>query len=165
MTNASQPGDELTIHRLRSALLVAFLLGLFGTGAELLLVEHTENFWQQLPLALMAISLAVLGWSFITRRRMGMRIFQATTILFAMSGFAGLFLHYQANVEFELEMYPQMKGWELFWKANKGTAPPAMAPGAMILLGLLGLAYSYRHPILTQRAGEKSPNDEKNGRD
>jgi hypothetical protein len=165
VTNTSQPRDELTIHRLRSALLIAFLLGLFGTGAELLLVEHTEDFWQQLPLGLMAISLAVLGWSFSSRGRTGMRIFQATMILFAISGFAGLFLHYQANVEFELEMYPNMKGWELFWKANQGTAPPALAPGAMILLGLLGLAHSYRHPILARRASEESPNDETNGRD
>jgi len=28
--------------------------------------------------------------------------------------------------------------------------PPALAPGAMIQLGLLGLVYTYRHPFIRQ---------------
>ncbi|MFB3131882.1 MAG: hypothetical protein ACE10K_05095, partial [Rhodothermales bacterium] len=49
--------------------------------------------------------------------------------------------------EFELEMYPTLKGLELFWESIKG-ATPALAPGTMIQLGLLGWAYTYRHPAL-----------------
>ena len=77
-------------------------------------------------------------------------------ILFVISGFAGLFLHYQGNAQFELEMYPSLKGLELFRKAIKGTTPPTLAPGTMIVLGLLGLAYTYRHPALLKPAGKES---------
>jgi hypothetical protein len=90
-----------------------------------------------------------------------MRVFQATMLLFVISGFAGLFLHYQGNVEFELEMYPSLKGLELFRKAIKGTTPPTLAPGTMIQLGLLGLAYTYRHPVFSKSAGKNQTITEK----
>ena len=66
------------------------------------------------------------------------------------SGVLGLYLHYRGNVEFELEMYSSLRGFELFWEALKG-ATPALAPAAMAHLGLVGLAYSYHHPLLTER--------------
>ena len=37
---------------------------------------------------------------------------------------------------------------KLVWKALRG-ATPALAPGALAQLGLLGLLYTYRHPALT----------------
>jgi len=132
---------------LRTFLLTIFIIGLLGAGAELLLLEHTEDFWQWIPLVLIVISLLVLGWSGWSRGPVGMRVFQGMMILFVISGFLGLFLHYQGNVEFELEMYPALTGWELFGKAMQG-ATPTLAPGTMIPLGLLGLTYSYQHPAL-----------------
>jgi hypothetical protein len=62
------------------------------------------------------------------------------------SGLLGIWFHYQGNVEFELEMYPTIGGVKLFWEAMKG-ATPALAPGTMIQLGLLGLLFTYRHPV------------------
>ena len=41
-----------------------------------------------------------------------------------------------------------MRGLELVWEALKG-ATPALAPGAMAQLGLVGLAFAYRHPLLS----------------
>jgi hypothetical protein len=64
-----------------------------------------------------------------------------------IAGCVGLVLHYKGNVEFELEMYPSMAGGELVWKALTG-ATPALAPGTMVQLGLVGLAFTYRHPAL-----------------
>jgi hypothetical protein len=144
--NASAHEHELAINRLRGLLLAIFVVGLLGAGGELLLLGHTEDWRQWIPLILMSLSLAVLGWRAVVRSRVSLRLFQATMILFMLSGFIGLVLHYKANVEFELEMYPAMKGWELFWKAIKGATPPTLAPGTMIQLGLVGLAYSYRLP-------------------
>jgi len=131
----------------RTFLLIIFIIGLLGAGAELLLLEHTEEFRQWIPIILIVASLLVLGWHGLSRGPVSMRAFQGTMILFVLSGFIGLFLHYQGNVEFELEMYPSLSGLELFGKAMQG-ATPALAPGTMIQLGLLGLAYSYRHPVL-----------------
>ena len=105
----------------------------------------------------MAISLVVLGWRFVDRKPASMRAFQGVMILFVVSGFVGLLLHYQGNAEFELEMYPTLKGLDLFWEAVKG-ATPTLAPGTMIQLGLLGLVYTYRHPALIKSTG-KQPNN------
>ena len=148
--------ESSTIKALRGLLLILLIIGILGTGAELLLREHYEDVWQFAPLILMGLSLLVLGWRVVDRRAVSMRVFQATIILFVVSGFVGIWMHYQGNAEFELEMYPTMKGFELFWEALKG-ATPALAPGTMIQLGLVGLAYSYRHPALAQPA-EQPPN-------
>ena len=146
-----------TVTALRGFVLALFLMGVLGTGAELLLLEHTEDTWQWIPLILMALSLVVLGWCVVDRRPRSMRAFQGTMLLFVLGGSVGLWLHVQSNVEFELEMYPSMAGLELFWEAAMG-ALPVLAPGAMIQLGLLGLAYTYRHPVLVAAVEMKSDN-------
>ncbi len=143
-------GEIPTINALRGFLLILLLIGILGTGAELLLLEHIEDVWQWAPLILMGVSLAVLGWRAVDRGRVSMRAFQGTMILFVVSGFVGLWMHYQGNAEFEREMYPTLKGLALFWEALKG-ATPTLAPGTMIQLGLLGLAYTYRHPALSRK--------------
>ena len=118
-----------------------------GTGAELLLLGHTEGFWQWAPLVLMAVSLVTLGWRVVARGARSLRVFQSTMVLFVLSGAVGLWLHYHGNAEFELEMYPTLQGFELFLESVTG-ATPTLAPGTMLELGLLGLAYTYRHPAL-----------------
>lgn len=133
--------------KLRLALLLLLLLGLLGTGAELLLVGHTEGFWQLVPLVLIAAALVLVAWSALRARCSVLRALQAVMALSVAAGLVGLFQHYQANAEFELEMYPSLRGFELFWKAIQGASPPTLAPGAMILLGLLGLVCTYRHPV------------------
>ena len=142
--------ESPTIKALRGFLLILLVIGILGTGAELLLLEHTEDVWQFVPLSLMGLSLIVLGWRVVDRGAVSMRVFQGTMILFVVSGFVGFWMHYQGNVEFELEMYPTMEGFELF-RAALGGATPALAPGTMIQLGLLGLVYTYRHPALSSK--------------
>ena len=63
---------------------------------------------------LIAIGLIVLSWGLLYRGRRNIRLLQGTMILFVLSGLVGLFLHYQGNAEFELEMYPSLKGLELY---------------------------------------------------
>jgi len=152
----NEHGENAKITTLRGFLLAIFIIGVHGAGAELLLLGHTEDGRQWIPLLLILLSLLVLGWHFAVRGPTSMRVFQVTMLLFVISGFAGLFLHYQGNVEFELEMYPSLRGLELFRKAIKGTTPPTLAAGTMIQLGLLGLAYTYRHPVFVKSAGKKS---------
>lgn len=137
---------------LRSFLLGVFLLASVGTGAELLLLEHTEGWEQQIPLVLLAAG-AGAGTAAAARPGGGiLRAFRLLMATFVAAGLAGLYLHYRGNVEFELEMYPSLGGVELFWEAIRG-ATPALAPATMIWLGLLGLAFSYDHPALRQSDG------------
>ena len=81
------------------------------------------------------------------------RLFQAVMVLFLLSGVVGMVLHFQVNMEFQLEMDPALSGMALFQKSILAKAPPALAPGAMIQLGLIGLAYTFRHPAARGRLG------------
>ncbi len=152
MTNTmttSQMAPRGPAGRIRSFLMALFLLGATGTAAELLLLGHTEDPWQWVPLVLMAVGVVAACSFFLRRDRGSLRAFQVTMGVFLVSGIIGLVLHYRVNVEFELEMYASLGGLDLFWEAMQG-ATPVLAPGMMIELGLLGLAYAFRHPIFTQ---------------
>lgn len=128
-------------------LLFILVLGLIGTAAELMLLQHYENGWQALPLVLIGLALLVLVWHGVTRGPASVRGLQAVMVLFLLSGLIGVGLHHNANAEFELEMDPTLRGFRLFRESLSG-ATPALAPGTMVQLGLIGLMYAYRHPRL-----------------
>ena len=132
----------------RRILLAILLLGVFGIAAELLLLAHTEDATQWIPIAL-AGATAVLSAAVALRPTRGsIRLFQAVMVLMILSGVVGMYLHLNANMEFQLEMDSTLKGFALFRKSIVAKAPPALAPGAMAQLGLIGLAYTFRHPVL-----------------
>lgn len=130
---------------LRRVLAALFVFGSVGTAAELILLEHTEDAWQKAPLVLIAVGCVVLAALTLRPSTAGIRAFQLAMLTFIASGVVGLALHYQGNVEFELELQPDASGFHLFWESMKG-ATPVLAPGTMALLGAIGLTYTYRHP-------------------
>ena len=132
-------------NRLRRMLLAVFLFGAAGMCFELVLLEHTEDFWQWVPIILLGCSLPLAVALTFTQRALLVRLFQLVLVLFIGSGGIGLIQHVRGNVEFELEMYASMRGFELIWESLKG-ATPSLAPGAMMLLGLVGMIYVFRHP-------------------
>lgn len=134
--------DSASLPRLRRLLLVLLVLGLLGTGTELLLLAHYEDTWQVVPLVLIGLGLIAAGWPVLRPGVTATRAFRAVMGLVAASGIVGTVLHYRGNAEFELEMTPNLKGFALFAESMTG-ATPALAPGAMMLLGLLGLASTY----------------------
>ena len=129
---------------------LAFYLLLFatlGTGIELIFLEHFEDPWQWAPIALLGVGL-VLGAAVVLRpSRPTVRALQLLMISYVLSAGVGLYLHLKANVEFELELRPTMANTELILETLKG-AIPALAPGVMVQLGLLGLLACFRHPAL-----------------
>lgn len=145
------------IQNLRAFLLTIFLFGSLSTGVELLLLGHTEDSWQWVPLVLIGCSMLVLLCYAFLRHGILLRALQMLMLLFIMSGIAGIVLHYQAKVEFKLEMQPDLSGWQLFAEVMQGaTLPPVLAAGMMAQLGLLGLAYCYRHPKLLDATKQNS---------
>lgn len=133
--------------KIRRVLLLISLLSQVGVGIELLLLGHTESTTQILPLAIIGLGLLTLGGFVLSGRVLALHVFRLMMLSSLAAGVAGLALHYRSNVEFELEMYPTMNGWTLFSEAVTG-AIPALAPGAMIQIGLVGLAYTLGHPAL-----------------
>lgn len=133
----------------RNALLALLLLACFGTAAELLLLGHFEDRLQVVPLAYIALLIIAIAVHLLSRRRVTARVAQAVMALTAISGPLGTWFHYQANVEFKLEVTPSLAGWELF-KAAFGGGIPALAPGTMVLLGLLGLVWIWPDEALVR---------------
>jgi hypothetical protein len=66
---------------------------------------------------------------------------------FIAVGVLGVGLHYDGNVDFERELNPSERGWTFVRKTVAG-ATPVLAPGSMVLLGLVGLAHAYRYPSM-----------------
>ena len=143
--------ESTALRTVRRILLAGLWLGISGTAVELLLLEHYEEWRQMIPLGLLAAGLLALVWHAVHRSAAPLRALQVLMLMFVIAGATGLVLHYRGNAEFELEMYPSKAGWELFRESMMG-ATPALAPGTMIQLALIGLAYSYRHPLLRRDA-------------
>jgi len=138
--------------RIREYLLATLAVGMIGMASELLLIGHRETAQQQIPLVLLGLGVAAAVWHAAAPRAATVRALQVVMLLFVLSGVAGVVLHYRGNVEFELEMYPAMSGFELVQKTLTG-ATPVLAPGSMTLLGLIGLTHTYKHPCLGRGAG------------
>lgn len=145
---------SIYLNRARRLLLAILLLGLAGTCAELLLLNHMEDLRQWIPLMLIGASFIVLAWHGVRRSATSTRAIRWIMVGFLAGGLAGVYFHYQGSAEFKLESNPSLNGWALVWAAIRAKTPPLLAPGAMIQLGLLGLAYTYRHPALTSRERE-----------
>ena len=131
------------VERLRRWLLWVLALGLAGTEAELLLLEHYEDAWQWAPLLLIALALAALGWHWRRQDAASLRALRLIMVLFLVAGSAGLALHFRGAAEFQLEIDPAMGTWDLVKRVMRAKAPPVLAPGMMLHLGLIGLAYAF----------------------
>lgn len=132
---------------LRRLLLPILAIGMIGTLTELGLLEHYEKAWQLVPVTLLSLAIPVVGWCWVRPSTAALRTLQVLMTAFVVAGLIGVYRHYSGNVEFELEMYPSRAGVELFWEAIKG-ATPVLAPASLSWFGLLGLAYTFHHPVL-----------------
>lgn len=135
---------ELQLRRLVLALLSFGLIALF---LELLALGHHEDAKQWIPLATIVTTLLAIVWHAITNSRASLTALQILMVVLFFVGGLGILLHYRGNVEFQVEVNPDIAGWALFLKVLHAKAPPALAPGVMAQLGLLGLIYTFRHPV------------------
>ncbi|HAV62403.1 MAG TPA: hypothetical protein DCY13_08580, partial [Verrucomicrobiales bacterium] len=123
------------MNRLRRLLLAALLFGLAGLGLELLLMEHVEGFWQQLPIGVLGAALAATIALAMSRSRWCHRVFQTVMVLVALCGLLGVWLHFDGKAEFKLEIDPTLSGMALLRECLVGhSLPPVLAPGMMLLL-------------------------------
>ena len=134
---------EQVLGLLRRWILVIILLGIIGTVTELLLLEHYEEPLQYVPLVLLAAALLVMAWLAASYNAASLRAMQIVMVLYVLSGFAGFIAHFVGSAEYQLELDPDMSTLDMLEKILHAKAPPLLAPGMMLQLGLLGLAYVY----------------------
>ena len=140
---AQPKGSADTVGMLRLWILGVLVLGLLGTVVELVLLSHYEQAVQLVPVVLIVLALIVLAWHVIGRSAASLRVLMGLMVLFVLAGFAGFVAHFHGSAEFQLDLEPSLSTWELLEKVMRAKAPPLLAPGMMMQLGLLGLAYVF----------------------
>ena len=132
--------------QLRRLILALLTFGLAGTIVDLFGLAHYQEPWQIVPIAFIILSLLVVLWHIFTGSAASLRTLRALMPLLIVVGLIGVGLHLKGSMEFQLEANPDLGGWALIKKLLRAKAPPAMAPGIMVQLGLLGTIYGYKHP-------------------
>lgn len=140
-------------------LALTLAVGIVGVALELALLGHYEEWQQWLPFTALGVGLLSVGAVVFSRSAFALKIHVLVMVGFLLTGSLGVYLHYSGNAEFEKEMVPSMAGLELFEEAMTG-ATPALAPGAMVLLGLIGLVIAYKHPLLRSEHASVEPSTE-----
>lgn len=136
---------------LRQLVLALVFIGIAGLEVELALLRHTESATQWIPHVALLIGLIATAVVYFRPAPATLRVLQVVMAGFLVVGALGVYLHLQGNVEFALERDPSLNGLSLIWKALRG-ATPALAPGALAQLGLLGLLYTYKHPVFGEHS-------------
>ena len=149
----SYPSEHPTAHRLRLLALALAALASFVTLLELVFSEHYTEILMLVPFALTALTLfAIILVAFWPSTRL-LRLFQGAMAPLFVGSALGVFFHLRGNLEIAQEVSPDLGGLGVAWKVLTGAAP-ALAPGLLAFVGLLGLIYTYRHPGL---AGGRAP--------
>ncbi len=144
-----------TVAVIRQALLFILVLGNVGVAAELLLLKHTDGFWQLIPFALIGMTLLVTAWYGLSRSRSSLRTLRVILVFCFVSGGVGVVQHFRGNLVYAAESNPSISGRELYLEAIMGSTP-ALAPGTMVLLALIGLAFVFRHPVFRGETRESN---------
>ena len=139
------PREPATLTFIRTFLLVSLGLGILGTAGELILLGHVDSPAQWIPVVALAAAIPVLLWHGTAPSPRTVRTVQVLMVTFVLFGIVGVGLHYDGNAEFESELHPKDAGLTYLRHVIAG-ATPLLAPGSMVLLGLLGIAHTYRHP-------------------
>src|SRR5262245_30948922 len=113
---------------------------------ELVLVGHYDDANQLIPLVLAGAGVMTIAAVSVAPGVALLRTFQFVMLLYAGAGVIGVTLHYKANTAHVHETEPGLHGFALVRKAVTSSAPPALAPGLMLQLALLGLSSTYKHP-------------------
>ena len=130
------PRESGTLRSIRTLLLISLVLGIIGTAGELALLGHVESATQWIPLIALALSVPVLLWHAAAPGRATVRALRLLMVAFMAIGIIGVGLHYDGNVEFERELHPKDVGLTFLTHVMAG-ATPVLAPGSMVLLGLV----------------------------
>lgn len=116
---------------------IIFLIAATGLLMELLLIGHLESFWQIFPVVLLSVAVTNAVLFYYIAHRFVFLIFNFLTIILMISGFIGIGFHLHNNWEFTIELHPGESTFQLITDMLTG-AIPAVAPGAMIVSGLVG---------------------------
>ena len=134
---------------IRLILLITAILTMIGLEAELFLLGHFKALLQLAPVIVIAVGLGSIAWYGLARTGTTIRVFQVTMSLCIASGVIGMVFHLAFSASEARKKQISLYGMRLIREALTGAAPP-LAPAALIQVGVIGLAYTFRHPALEE---------------
>ncbi len=135
---------------LRHVALALALLAALLTPVELVFAKHYAQPTMLIPFALVLLSVVGILGVLLNPSRQTLRLFRWVMGLLFIGSAIGVFFHLRGNLAVARDIDPTLSGLKLLWEVLTGAAP-ALAPGLLAQVGLLGLAYTYQHPGLDQR--------------
>ena len=103
-------GEAAPLASMRWLVLGLLTIGMLGTGADLLLLDHYEGIWQLPPLLLIVGGLVTVSAVAARASAGSIAALRWTMMLFIAAGLAGMVLHFNGNREFQREMDPVAVG-------------------------------------------------------
>ena len=137
--------DARALSVIRRYLLGVIALVLFGLLLELIMLSHLNTPLQLLPVGLAILALGATAWNFILPNATSLRILKGTLLACSFVGVLGLVIHSAFYINDHRNKAHGRRGLE--------REVPPLAPAAMLPLGLLGLAFTFRHPLLEEDFG------------
>ena len=139
--------EASTTTRLRSLLWGVTLATTLLIPLELVFSRHYQQPLMLIPFVMVGVALVALlaVWPWPTAQVL--RLFQAVMGLLLLTSLLGEWFHLRGNLEVVRQVSPDPSGWPLIWMVLNGRNP-ALAPGLLALVGMLGLVFTYGHPVL-----------------
>lgn len=138
---------EATLVRLRQFLIIISAGVFVMTVTELFFLSHWSETIQYLPFALSGLGLITLIMAYLRPSRSTLVLLRWAMIIIAICSLIGFYEHMANNLAFQMEIQPNATPSELVWAMLEG-ANPVLAPGILTLGAVIGLAATYRHPVL-----------------
>jgi hypothetical protein len=90
----NEPVEAPGLQMMRRLMLLLLTVAMIGTAADLMLLDHHEEFWQMVPLGARSGSV-LYRWRCRHEGRCGLvTLMRVTMALFVCAGFVGMGLHY-----------------------------------------------------------------------
>lgn len=131
--------------RLRRFLLAVTAAIFIGSIFELILLGHTEETLQWIPFIVSIFGLSAIAVVWLSPNRKSLLFLRVIMVIAILVSFVGMYFHFESNWAFTREINPSYTASESIWPALTG-AHPLLAPGILLLAGVLGLGAAWKHP-------------------
>lgn len=142
--------SQKVLQNVRMYLLGIASMAFIVTPVELWLTGHYESALQWIPFVMCGVGLLAIGIVYFRPTQATVWLLRVVMGAVSVGGVWGMVLHLLNNFAFELEIRPNATSLDVALEALRG-ANPLLAPGILVFGALLGLLFSYAHPLVTPK--------------
>jgi hypothetical protein len=133
------------VFRFRQWLLLLSTMATLMVPIELLFVEHYEEWKMYIPFVLSGLTLIGIFLVAFWPNKKTLLLFRIVMAFLLVGSLLGVYFHLSGNLELTEEINPELVGFSRIWDILSGAAP-ALAPGLLAQVALMGFLFTYKHP-------------------